>query len=75
MQALNDRERHKEEKQAYYKCKNFKKALQRHIQEAIEDKYLKLLVNDNTQLIQEDIPDVLDYLFDLYGKVPSEEVK
>ena len=75
MQALNCREQHKEEKQTYYKCKNVKKALQRHIQDTIEDKYLELLVNNDTKLIKEDIPDVLNYLFDLYGKVPSEEVK
>ena len=41
----------------------------------IEGKYLELLLDDDTQLIQEDIPDVLGYLFDLYGKVPSKEVK
>ena len=51
------------------------KALQRHIQDEIEDMYLESLLDEDTQLIQEDIPDVLDYLFDLYGKVPSKEVK
>ena len=51
------------------------KALQRHIQDAIEDKYLKSLINEDTQLINDDIPDVLKYLFETYGKVPSEEVK
>ena len=75
VQALNQRESHKESKQAYYECKNVEKALQRHIQDAIEDKYLETLVNEDTQLIQDDIPAVLEYLFDLYGKVPSEEVK
>ena len=75
VEALNLREAHREAKRAYYECKNVEKALQRHIQDAIEDKYLETLVNDDTQLIQDDIPTVLDYLFDLYGKVPSEEVK
>ena len=51
------------------------KALQRHIQDAIEDKYLEIMVNEDTQIIQEDIPAVLQYLFDTYGKIPSEEVK
>ena len=51
------------------------KALQRHIQDAIEDKYLESLIDEDTQLIQEDIPTVLAYLFETYGKVPSEEVK
>ena len=62
-------------KRAYYECKNVEKALQRHIQDAIEDKYLESLIDDNTQLITEDVPIVLAYLFDTYGKVPSEEVK
>ena len=75
VEDLNLREAHKESKRAYYKCKNVEKALQRHIQDAIKDKYLDTLVNEDTQLMQDDIPAVLEYLFDLYGKVPSEEVK
>ena len=75
VEALNLREAHKEAKRIYYECKNVKKALQRHIQDAIEDKYLETLVDENTQLIQDDIPSVLAYLFDQYSKVPSEEVK
>ena len=73
--ALNMREQHKEERRAYYECKNVEKALQRHIQDAIEDKYLESLIDEDTQLIQDDIPDVLEYLFDTYGKIPSKEVK
>ena len=75
VQSLNCREWHKEEKRAYYKCKNVEKALQRHIQDAIEDKYLESLVDNNTQLLQKDIQDILNDLFDLYRKVPLEEVK
>ena len=44
-----------------------------HIQDAIKDKYLKSLADDDTQLIQEDIPVVLVYLFETYGKILSEE--
>ena len=32
-------------------------------------------MNEDTQLIQEDIPTVLTYLFVTYGVVPTEEVK
>ena len=32
-------------------------------------------MNEDTQLIHADIPDVLEYLFTTYGKVNSEEVK
>ena len=73
--ALTLREQHKEDRRKYYECKNVEKALQRHIQDAIEDKYLKTMVNEDTQLIQADIPDVLAHLFETYGKVPSAEVK
>ena len=73
--ALNLREQHQEQKRAYYECKNVEKALQRHIQDAIEDKYLESLIDEDTQLITEDVPTVLAYLFNTYGKVPSEEVK
>ena len=73
--ALTIRERYKEDKKAYYECKNVEKSLQRHVQDAIEDKYLDMLIDEDTQLINEDIPTVLTYLFDLYGKIPSEEVK
>ena len=75
IQALSLREEYKEKKRAYYESKNVEKALQRHVQDAIEDKYLESLIDEDTQLITEDIPDVLQYLFDVYGKVPLEEVK
>ena len=75
VEALNLREQHTEARRRYYECKNVEKALQRHIQDAIEDKYLESLVNEDTQLIYKDIPTVLAYLFETYGKVPSEEVK
>ena len=75
VQALTLREAYKVQKKSYYECKNVEKALQRHIQDAIEEKYLESLVNEDTQLLQEDVPTVLEYLFDTYGKIPSEEVK
>lgn len=75
VQAFALREQYMEAKRKYYECKNIEKSLQRHIQDAIEDKYLESLVNEDTQLIQEDIPIVLEYLFGIYGKIPSEEVK
>ena len=50
------------------------KALQRHIQEAVEDKYIEPLVDEFTNLINHDIPTVLEYLTYNFGKVRSEEV-
>ena len=75
VRALNLREIHKDAKSAYYKCKNVEKALQRHVQDVIEEKYLESLVDKDTQLIQDKIPTVLQFLFGAYRKVPSEEVK
>ena len=75
VQALNLQDIHKEGKNAYYECKNVEKALQRHVEDAIKDKYLESLVYKGTQLLQDDIPIVLKFLFKAYGKVPSEEVK
>ena len=45
------------------------------MQDAIEEKYLESLVDKDTQLIQDDTPTVLQFLFNAYGKVPSEELK
>ena len=55
-------------------CKNVEKALMRHIQDAIEEKYLESLVDEYTNLISGDIPIVLEYLFYNYSKVRSDEV-
>ena len=55
--------------------KNVEKELQQHVQDAIEDKYLKSLIDEDTQLINRDIPTVLTHLFNIYGKIPLEEVK
>ena len=72
--AFERRAAHEEAKRVYYECQNIEKALQRHIQDAIEDKYLEHLIDEDTQLIHEDIPDILDYLMENYGRVRSEEV-
>ena len=63
--ALNLHEQYKEQKHAYFECKNVEKALHRHIQDDIEGKYLKTLVDKDTQLILNDILVVLDYLFEI----------
>lgn len=74
IQALNFKDQHSEERRMYMECKNVEKALLRHIQDAIEEKYLESLIDEYTNLISGDIPTVLDYLFYNYGKVRSYEV-
>ena len=41
----------------------------------MEEKYIKHLINEYTELIKHEIPTMLEYLFSNYGKVSSEEVK
>ena len=64
-----------ETKFVYIANKNVKKALSRHIQNAIEEKYIKHLMDEDTVSIEQNIPTVLEYLLKNYGKVPSDEVK
>mmetsp|Transcript_14780 Transcript_14780/g.21115 ORF Transcript_14780/g.21115 Transcript_14780/m.21115 type:complete len:393 (+) Transcript_14780:111-1289(+) len=64
-----------DQQRIYRECKNIEKALLWHLQGAIEDRYIEHLTNDDTGLIDDDIPTVLDYLLANYGKVSLEEVK
>ena len=75
VQAIAQKEPHNEETRVYRKCKNVKKALLQHIQPAVEEKLIDYLVDEDTGLLEEDIPTVLEYLFTNYGKVTSDEVK
>ena len=59
----------------YRECKNAERALLHHTQNALELKYIEPLLNNNTGLIEDELPTVLRYLDQNYGKVQSEEVK
>ena len=48
--------------------------LQRHIQEAIDDKHIEPLVDDRTNLLTDEIPTIMKYLACNCGKVRSEDV-
>ena len=45
------------------------------MQNVIKEKYIEHLVNEDTGLIEQDIPTVLEYLPTNYDKIPPEEVK
>ena len=51
------------------------KLLLRHVQSALEPRFIEPLINENTGLIEDDIPTVMTYLDTNYGVVQSEEVK
>ena len=75
VQQVQARETHNERLALYRECKNVEKALLRHIQSAVDDKYIEFMIDEDTGLIEEDVPTVLEYLFTTYGKVTAEEVK
>ena len=58
----------------YLECENAEKALLWHMQDAIEDRYIKSLVDEYTNLFTDDTPAVIEYLFYNYGRVQAEEV-
>ena len=74
IQALELKEAYNEQKRLYLEYKNIEKALLRHIQDVIEDKYVESLVDDYTNLLTDDVSTIMQYLFYNYGKVRLEEV-
>ena len=61
-------------KRLYLEYKNAKKVLFCYIQEAIKDKYIASFVDEYTNLLSDNVPTVIQYLFYNYSKVGSEEV-
>lgn len=75
VEALNLKEQHQAAVNKYRECQNIKKALLRFLQDAIEPKYLEIFIDEDTGLITDDIPTVLDHLDAHYGTVRGDEVK
>ena len=42
---------------------------------SVNEKYIEVMVDEDTGLTKDDVPSVLEYLFTTYGKVTAEEVK
>lgn len=59
LEALHLKEEHAELKRKWLECKNVEKALLRHTQDAIEDKYAEALADECTNLFSENVPTVL----------------
>ena len=74
IQALELKEEHEEAKRLYLECKNVEKALLRHAQDALEERYSGPLIDEYTNLLIGDVPSILEYLDYNYGRVRSEEV-
>ena len=58
----------------YLEYKNIEKALLHHIEDRLEDKFIKVLVNECANLLTNDVLIILGYLFHNYRKAYSEEV-
>ena len=75
VETLHDKVNHHEAMRVYREYNNVEKSLLRHTQNTVESKYMKHLINEDTGLIEDDLPSVLQYLFTRYIKVPSEKAK
>ena len=75
IEAVHAKETYHEKIRLFRECKNVEKFLLRHAQTALEYKYIELLINEDTVLIEDDLPSVLTYFDMIYGKVTSEKVK
>ena len=65
---------HEGELKKYYECQAVEQALRTQIIEAVEADYLDALRNVNTDMINETIPEIFDYLQTNYGQVTEEEM-
>ena len=75
VEAFTLKENHEENTRKYRECANVERALQRHLQKAIEKKYLASFLDEDTGLLSSSIPDIMDHLFQHHGHVRGEEVK
>ena len=71
VEAVHAKEAHHEQMRIFRECKNVEKFLLRHTQTALEYKYIEPLINEDTGLIELDLPSVLQYLDTNYGKVEA----
>ena len=75
VEAVHAKEMKHEQIRLFRECKNVEKALLRHTQHAFEQKYIEPFINEDTGLVELDLPSALQYLDTNYEKVSSEEVK
>ena len=73
--AVHLREAHRQAIADYRECKNVERALLRHVQGAVEARYLDTLVDPNSRLIEQSISDVLAHLKARYGTIPLDVIK
>ena len=65
---------HDEALKRYYECQAVEQALRTQIIEAIDSEYLDVLRNIDTDMINESIPEIFQYLQENYGQVKEEQL-
>ena len=75
IEAMEVKEQHRDSARHYRQCQNVEKSLQSHLQKTIDSKYIDAFIDDDTALLNADIPDILEHLFIRYGQVTGEDVK
>ena len=65
---------HEEALKRYYECQAVEQALRTQIIESIEPEYLDALRNVDTDMINESIPEIFDFLQANYGRITEEQL-
>ena len=65
---------HDEALKRYYECQAVEQALRTQIIEAIDSEYLDALCYVDTDMINESIPEIFQYLQENYGQVTEEQL-
>ena len=74
MDIANQKAIHEENVRIYWECQAVEQALRNQIIEAIDKDYLDALRNNHTDMINDPIPDIFDYLTTNYGQITEQEL-
>ena len=66
--------RHEEKHKLYWQCQGVEQALRNQIEQAIETDYLQAPRNHTTQMLDVLIPEIIEYLQTIYGRITEQEL-
>jgi len=70
----NQKAQHDEQSRRYWETQAIEQALRNQIIEAIDKDYLDALRNNHTDMINDSIPEIFDYLTENYGQITEQEL-
>ena len=70
----NQKAQHDEDVRAYWECQAIEQALRNQIITAIDKDYLDALRNPHTDMINDSIPDIFEFLTTNYGQITEQEL-